>query len=155
LVLAPTRELAAQIEESFAAYGRHTSLRTAVIYGGVNQNPQVRSLRHGVDILVATPGRLLDLINQGYVDLRAVDVFVLDEADRMLDLGFFLDIRKIVARLPADRQTLLFSATMPPDIRQLAQSILRQPVSVNVAPVATPAEHIEQGVYHVARRDKP
>ena len=155
LVLSPTRELAAQIEESFSAYGRNTPLRTGVIYGGVNQNPQVRMLSNGVDILVATPGRLLDLMNQGYVDLRSVEVFVLDEADRMLDLGFFPDIRKVVARLPAARQTLLFSATMPDDIRELAQSILRKPVNVNVAPVATPAERIEQAVYHVARRNKP
>jgi ATP-dependent RNA helicase RhlE len=155
LVLSPTRELAAQIEESFAAYGRNTPLRTGVIYGGVNQNPQVRTLRNGVDILVATPGRLLDLMNQGFVDLRAVEVFVLDEADRMLDLGFFPDIRKVVARLSKERQTLLFSATMPADIRELAQSILRKAVNVQVAPVASAADRIEQAVYHVTRRNKP
>ncbi len=155
LVLSPTRELAAQIEESFSAYGRNTPLRMGVIYGGVNQNPQVRMLQHGVDILVATPGRLLDLLNQGFVDLRAVEVFVLDEADRMLDLGFFPDIRKVVARLSKERQTLLFSATMPADIRELAQSILRDAVNVHVAPVATAAERIEQAVYHVSRRNKP
>jgi ATP-dependent RNA helicase RhlE len=155
LVLAPTRELAAQIEESFAAYGRNTPVRTGVIYGGVNQNPQVRTLKNGIDVLVATPGRLLDLMNQGFVDLRHVEIFVLDEADRMLDLGFFPDIRKVVARLPARRQTLLFSATMPAEIRELAHSILRHPVSVNVAPVATTADRIEQAVYHVARRNKP
>jgi len=155
LVLSPTRELAAQIEESFSAYGRNTTLRTGVIYGGVNQNPQVRVLRNGVDVLVATPGRLLDLMNQGFVDLRSVEVFVLDEADRMLDLGFFPDIRKVVARLPAERQTLLFSATMPEDIRALAHSILRNPASVNVAPVSSTAERIDQGVYHVAKRNKP
>jgi ATP-dependent RNA helicase RhlE len=155
LVLSPTRELAAQIEESFSAYGRNTPLRTGVIYGGVNQNPQVRTLKNGIDILVATPGRLLDLMNQGFVDLRAVEIFVLDEADRMLDLGFFPDIRKIVARLPKDRQTLLFSATMPADIRELAHSILRNPLNVQVGPVATAAERIEQAVYHVAKRDKP
>lgn len=155
LVLSPTRELAAQIEESFSAYGRNTSLRTGVVYGGVNQNPQVRTLRNGVDILVATPGRLLDLTNQGFVDLRSVETFVLDEADRMLDLGFFPDIRKVVARLPAERQTLLFSATMPEDIRALAHSILREPASVHVAPVSSAAERIDQGVYHVARRNKP
>ena len=155
LVLAPTRELAAQIEESFAAYGRNTPIRTGVIYGGVNQNPQVRTLKNGIDVLVATPGRLLDLMNQGFVDLRHVEIFVLDEADRMLDLGFFPDIRKVVARLPTQRQTLLFSATMPAEIRELAQSILRHPTSVNVAPVATTAERIEQAVYHVAKRNKP
>src|SRR5260370_26314660 len=140
LVLSPTRELAAQIEESFTSYGRNTPLRTGVIYGGVNQDPQVRMLPNGIDVLVATPGRLLDLMNQGFVDLRSVEVFVLDEADRMLDLGFFPDIRKVVARLSQERQTLLFSATMPDDIRELAQSILRSPVNVNVAPVATAAE---------------
>ncbi len=155
LVLSPTRELAAQIEESFSAYGRNTPLRTGVIYGGVNQNPQVRMLRNGVDVLVATPGRLLDLMNQGFVDLQAVEVFVLDEADRMLDLGFFPDIRKVVSRLSHERQTLLFSATMPTDIRELAQTILRQPVNVHVAPVSTMAERIEQAVYHVAKRNKP
>jgi ATP-dependent RNA helicase RhlE len=155
LVLSPTRELAAQIEESFSAYGRNTTLRTGVVYGGVNQNPQVRALRNGVDVLVATPGRLLDLLSQGFVDLRFVEVFVLDEADRMLDLGFFPDIRKVVARLPAERQTLLFSATMPEDIRALAHSILRNPASVNVAPVSSAAERIDQGVYHVAKRNKP
>lgn len=155
LVLSPTRELAAQIAESFCAYGRNTPLRNAVIFGGVNQNPQVKALRNGIDILVATPGRLLDLMNQGHVDLRAVEIFVLDEADRMLDLGFFPDIRKIVARLSTERQTLLFSATMPADIRQLAQSILREPVNVHVAPVSSAAERIEQGVYHVPKRNKP
>jgi ATP-dependent RNA helicase RhlE len=155
LVLSPTRELAAQIAESFCAYGRNTPLRNTVIFGGVNQNPQVKALRNGVDILVATPGRLLDLMNQGHVDLRAVEIFVLDEADRMLDLGFFPDIRKIVARLSTERQTLLFSATMPADIRQLAQSILRDPVNVHVAPVSSAAERIEQGVYHVPKRNKP
>ncbi len=154
LVLSPTRELAAQIAESFSAYGRNTPLRNAVIFGGVNQNPQVKALRNGIDILVATPGRLLDLMNQGHVDLRAVEIFVLDEADRMLDLGFFPDIRKIVARLTTERQTLLFSATMPDDIRQLAHTILRDPVNVHVAPVSAAADRIEQGVYHVAKRNK-
>jgi len=155
LVLSPTRELAAQIEESFSAYGRNTPLRTGVIYGGVNQNPQVRMLRNGIDILVATPGRLLDLMNQGFVDLRAVEIFVLDEADRMLDLGFFPDIRKVVARLSKERQTLLFSATMPDDIRELAKSILRNAVNVHVTPVSTEADRIAQAVYHVAKRNKP
>jgi ATP-dependent RNA helicase RhlE len=126
-----------------------------VIYGGVNQNSQVKTLRNGIDTLVATPGRLLDLMNQGHVDLRAVEVFVLDEADRMLDLGFFPDIKKVVARLPKERQTLLFSATMPDDIRELAQSILRSPVNVHVTPVAETADKIEQAVYMVAKRNKP
>ena len=155
LVLSPTRELAAQIEESFCAYGRHTPLRNAVIYGGVSQNPQVKALRNGVDIVVATPGRLMDLMNQGHVDLRSVEVLVLDEADRMLDLGFFPDIKKIVARLPVERQTMLFSATMPADIRELANSILRNPVNIQVVPVSTTAELIEQCVYYVAKRNKP
>lgn len=154
LILSPTRELAAQIAESFSAYGRNTPLRNTVIFGGVNQNPQVRALQKGIDILVATPGRLLDLMNQGHVDLRSVEVFVLDEADRMLDLGFFPDIRRIVAKLPVERQTLLFSATMPDDIRQLAQSILRNPDNVHVVPVSTAAERIEQAVYHVSKRNK-
>ncbi|MSR59420.1 MAG: DEAD/DEAH box helicase [Planctomycetaceae bacterium] len=155
LVLSPTRELASQISEFFSSYGRNTPLRNAVIFGGVNQNPQVKALRNGIDILVATPGRLLDLLNQGHVDLRAVEIFVLDEADRMLDLGFFPDIRKVVARLSTQRQTLLFSATMPADIRELAQSILRDPLNVHVAPMATAADRIEQGVFHVSKRNKP
>ena len=154
LILSPTRELASQIADSFSAYGRNTPLRNTVIFGGVNQNPQVRALQKGIDILVATPGRLLDLMNQGHVDLRSVEVFVLDEADRMLDLGFFPDIRRIVGQLPVERQTLLFSATMPDDIRQLAQSILRDPDNVHVAPVSTAAERVEQQVYHVSKRNK-
>lgn len=155
LILSPTRELASQIAESFRAYGRNGPLKSTVIFGGVNQNPQVKALRAGVDILVATPGRLLDLFNQGHVDLRAVQIFVLDEADRMLDLGFMPDIRRIVAQLPRERQTMLFSATMPADIRQLANSILRNPQSVHVTPTATTADRIEQVVYHVAKRNKP
>ena len=155
LVLSPTRELASQIADSFRAYGKNTGLRHSVIFGGVGQNAQVQALRHGVDVLVATPGRLLDLINQGFVDLRAVEVFVLDEADRMLDMGFIADIRRIVPRLPRERQTLMFSATMPKDIRELAGSILRNPVSVQVAAVSAPAERIEQSVYFVEKRNKP
>ncbi|MFN0055737.1 MAG: DEAD/DEAH box helicase [Planctomycetales bacterium] len=154
LVLSPTRELASQIAESFSAYGRNTPLRNTVIFGGVNQFSQVKALRNGVDIVVATPGRLLDLMEQGHVDLRGVEVFVLDEADRMLDLGFFPDIRKIVARLPVQRQTLLFSATMPDDIRSLAETILRDPLNVHVAPVSCAADRIDQAVYHVAKRNK-
>ncbi len=155
LVLAPTRELAAQIGDSFQAYGRNLPLRHSVIFGGVNQNPQARALREGVDIVVATPGRLLDLMEQGLVDLRHVEVLVLDEADRMLDMGFIRDIRKIVAKVPAKRQTLLLSATIPGDIRTLAGEILRQPVSVNVAPVSSAAETVGQSVYFVEKRQKP
>ena len=155
LVLSPTRELASQIADSFRAYGKNTRLRHAVIFGGVGQAPQVQALRQGVDVLVATPGRLLDLMNQGYVDLRSVETFVLDEADRMLDMGFIHDIRRIVPKLPRQRQTLMFSATMPPDIRELATTILRNPVTVQVAPVASTADRIEQSVYFVEKRNKP
>ncbi|MBI1899914.1 MAG: DEAD/DEAH box helicase [Planctomycetia bacterium] len=155
LVLTPTRELAAQIAESFRAYGRNTALRQAVVFGGVGQNPQVRALKHGIDILVATPGRLLDLINQGYVDFRAVETFVLDEADRMLDMGFLPDVRRIIARLPEKRQTLFFSATMPPAIEQLAGAILRDPVRVRIAPVQATTELIEQSVCFVPKHHKP
>ncbi len=155
LILSPTRELAAQIGASFRTYGRHTKLRHTEIYGGVNQNPQTRELRRGVDVLVATPGRLLDLMEQGFVDLRAVETFVLDEADRMLDMGFIHDIRRVAAKLPKRRQTLFFSATMPGNIRKLADTILYKPVEVQVAPVSTPAERIDQSVYHVNNKDKP
>jgi ATP-dependent RNA helicase RhlE len=126
-----------------------------VIFGGVGQNPQVHALRHGTDIIVATPGRLLDLMNQGHSDFRHVEVLVLDEADRMLDMGFINDIRKIVSKLPAQRQTLMFSATMPPEIRQLAQALLKNPVSVQVAPVAQTADKVDQSVYFVDKRNKP
>jgi ATP-dependent RNA helicase RhlE len=155
LVLSPTRELASQIADSFRAYGRNTPIRHTVIFGGVGQGAQVQTLRQGVDVLVATPGRLLDLMNQGYVDLSHVEVFVLDEADRMLDMGFIHDIRRIVPKLPRQRQTLLFSATMPPDIRELARTILHNPVSVQVTPVSSTAERIEQSVYFVEKRNKP
>ena len=154
LILSPTRELALQIAESFRAYGRHSGLRHAVIFGGVNQNPQTRALNEGVDILVATPGRLLDLMNQGFVDLRRIEIFVLDEADRVLDMGFLPDLRRVVAKLPAKRQTLLFSATMPSEIRDLAHTILREPVSVQVSPVSSAAPKVEQSVYLVNRRHK-
>ena len=155
LVLAPTRELAAQIEASFATYGRFTGLRCAVVYGGVNQRPQVRALQAEVDILVATPGRLLDLMNQGYVDLTHVAVLILDEADQMLDMGFLPDLRRIVAAVPRRRQTLMFSATMPDEIRQLATHWLREPKYVQVDPVATPAQQVMQSVYLVESRNKP
>lgn len=154
LVLAPTRELAAQIATSFATYGRHTGLRYAVVYGGVGQGPQVRALASGVDILIATPGRLLDLMEQGYIDLRKVEILILDEADQMLDMGFIVPLRRIVASVPRERQTLMFSATMPPEIKKLAGEWLTNPTHVQVAPVATPAELVEQSVYHVEQRHK-
>jgi ATP-dependent RNA helicase RhlE len=155
LVLAPTRELACQIGESFRNYGRYTNLRSTVIFGGVGQNPQVKALQHGVDVVVATPGRLLDLMNQGYVNLSHVEILILDEADQMFDMGFIHDLRRIVARVPRERQTLLFSATMPPPIREMAQQWLRDPVSVQVAPQSTTADRVEQSVYFVERRHKP
>ncbi|MHC4218270.1 MAG: DEAD/DEAH box helicase [Planctomycetota bacterium] len=155
LVLCPTRELATQIFESFCAYGRNLALRHTVVFGGVGQAGQVRDLRAGIDVLVATPGRLLDLIGQGYIDLGAIEVLVLDEADRMLDMGFIHDIRRVVDRLPSRRQTLLFSATMPAEIRRLADSILHKPVFVQAGPMASTVEAISQSVYLVARRHKP
>jgi ATP-dependent RNA helicase RhlE len=155
LVLSPTRELALQIAESFRAYGRFTGLRHTVVYGGVNQGPQTRAIGEGVDILVATPGRLLDLVNQRFIDLSSVEVFVLDEADRMLDMGFIPDIRRVVAMLPTNRQTLFFSATMPPDIRRLADTILSHPVNVQVAAVSAPADNVDQSVYFVEKPNKP
>ena len=155
LVLTPTRELAAQVGESFEAYGRHTRTRTAIIFGGVSQVPQVRALRGGAEVLVATPGRLLDLINQKLVSLSAVEIFVLDEADRMLDMGFIHDIRKVVALLPKNRQSLFFSATMPNDIRSLADTILREnPVFVAVTPPASTVDLIEQQLCFVEKKEK-
>jgi len=155
LVLCPTRELAVQIRDGFRAYGKFLTLRQALIFGGVNQHAQVQDLRRGVDIIVATPGRLLDLMNQGHVDLHGVETFVLDEADRMLDMGFINDIRKIAAQVPAKRQTLLFSATMPAEIRRLAESLLTNPVTVQIAPVAATTDLIEQSVYMVEKKNKP
>ncbi len=155
LILAPTRELAVQIGESFSAYGRFTGLRHTVVYGGVSQRPQVRAFQKGVDTVVATPGRLLDLIGQGHVDLRGVEILILDEADRMLDMGFIPDLRRIVAHVPRDRQTLMFSATMPKEIRQLATQWLRNPVHVQVARDAEPAEKVEQSVCFVEPKQKP
>ncbi len=154
LVLCPTRELAGQIEDSFQTYGRHTRLRHTAIYGGVSQHRQEKAMARGVDILVATPGRLMDLIDQGIIDLCEVDMFVLDEADRMLDMGFIHPIRKIAAMLPAERQTMLFSATMPKEIRALADSLLTDPVRVTVSRVASAAPLIEQSVYMVGRDQK-
>jgi ATP-dependent RNA helicase RhlE len=154
LVLSPTRELASQIGESFHVYGCHTSLRCTTIFGGVGQHPQTKALRNGVDILVATPGRLLDLMDQGFIDLNSIETFVLDEADRMLDMGFLPDVRRIIDRLPAKRQTLLFSATMPEAMERLAAAILRDPVRVRIAPVKATADLIDQSVFFVPRRDK-
>ncbi|GMV41834.1 MAG: DEAD/DEAH box family ATP-dependent RNA helicase [Myxococcales bacterium] len=155
LVLTPTRELAIQIAERFGAYGAHMRTTTAVIYGGVNQGAQVRALQRGVDVLVATPGRLLDLMNQGHVRLDSVSVFVLDEADRMLDMGFIHDVRRVIAAVPDQRQTLLFSATMPDEVATIAGRILRDPVRVEVTPVSSTAERIEQRVLMVEKADKP
>ncbi len=155
LVLAPTRELAGQILESFRTYGRYTPLRYAVVFGGVSQFHQTQALKAGVDVLIATPGRLLDLMEQGFVDLRHVEVLVLDEADHMLDMGFIHDIRKVIAKLPAKRQNLLFSATMPAEIRELADSILRNPARVQVASASPAADTVQQSVYFVAKRNKP
>ena len=154
LILAPTRELASQISESFNVYGRNLHLHNTVIFGGVSQFHQVKSLRRGVDIIIATPGRLLDLMNQGHVDLREIEILVLDEADRMLDMGFIHDIRTIVKRVPVKRQTLMFSATMPSDIRALAASILRDPTHVQVTPVSSTVELIQQSVYFVQMKQK-
>ncbi len=154
IVLCPTRELAMQIFESFRTYGRFLGLRFVTVFGGVNQNPQVRALRTGVDVIVATPGRLQDLMEQGYVDLSAIQMLVLDEADRMLDMGFVHDIRRIAEELPETRQTLLFSATMPSEIRKLADTLLREPAFVQVAPVASTATAITQSVYHVSSKNK-
>lgn len=154
LILTPTRELAIQIDESFAAYGRNTKLKHTVIFGGVSQLSQTQTLRRGVDILIATPGRLLDLMQQGYVSLQHLQMFVLDEADRMLDMGFIHDVKKVITKLPAKRQTLFFSATMPPEIAGLANSILNNPVKVEVTPVSSTVEKIEQSVYFVEKQDK-
>lgn len=154
LILTPTRELAIQIHESFKIYGKYMKLRSAVIFGGVGQGLQVKALAGGVDVLVATPGRLLDLIQQKHLSLRSLDVFVLDEADRMLDMGFIHDIRKIIAMLPPQRHNLFFSATMPTDIRRLADSMLVDPVSVEVAPVSSTAELIAQSIMYVDRGHK-
>lgn len=154
LILTPTRELAIQISESLTSYGRYTGIKHAVIYGGVPQGPQTRTLKAGVDILVATPGRLLDLINQKYLSLNNIKYFILDEADRMLDMGFAHDTRKILKQLPVTRQTLLFSATMPPEILKLVNTILKTPVKVEVTPVSSTVDTIEQTVYFVDRKDK-
>jgi ATP-dependent RNA helicase RhlE len=154
LILTPTRELAIQIGESFNTYGHFLPLRHTVIFGGVGQAPQVDAIKRGVDVLVATPGRLLDFIGQGIVSLQNIEFFVLDEADRMLDMGFIHDVKKIIAKLPKERQSLFFSATMAPAIQELAAGILRNPVKVEVTPIATTAETINQSVYFVNKDDK-
>ncbi len=155
LVLAPTRELAIQISESFATYGRFRKLRHLAVFGGVNKNPQSRALRAGVDILVATPGRLLDHMSDGVVKLDTVEILVLDEADRMLDMGFLPDIQRIISRVPKRRQTLFLSATMPPPIRKLAGDILHNPMSVEAARVSSAAENVEHWAYRAEKSEKP
>lgn len=154
LILTPTRELAIQIGESFATYGKNLSLNHTVVFGGVNQFNQVNAIRRGVDILIATPGRLLDLVNQRIINLQHIEIFVLDEADRMLDMGFIVDVKKIIQRIPAQRQTLFFSATMPREIQGLADSILNQPKKISVTPVSSTVEIINQSIYHVGKREK-
>jgi ATP-dependent RNA helicase RhlE len=154
LIVTPTRELAIQIEESFKTYGRFTNLTCTVVFGGVNQNSQTNVLRSGVDILVATPGRLLDLMNQGYISLKEIEIFVLDEADRMLDMGFIHDVRRIIAALPEKRQSLFFSATMPPEIVKLANTIVYKPVKVEVTPSASTVDIISQYVYFIDKGNK-
>ena len=154
LILTPTRELAIQISESFSAYGKHTGIGNLVIFGGVSQGAQTRGLRSGTDVLIATPGRLLDLMQQGYVKLQNIQFFVLDETDRMLDMGFINDVKKVLTKLPVKRQTLFFSATMPPVIQKLADTILHHPAKVAVTPVSSTVDAITQSVYYVAKGDK-
>ncbi len=154
LILTPTRELAIQIGESFSAYGKHTGIRNFVVFGGVGQKQQTDALHRGVDVLIATPGRLLDLMQQGFVSLQHVQIFVLDEADRMLDMGFIHDVKRVIAKLPAKRQTLFFSATMPPEISGLADSILTNPAKVAVTPISSTVEKIEQSLYFVDKSNK-
>ena len=155
LILTPTRELAIQIDESFAAYGKYTGLTHMVIFGGVSQLHQTNQLRNGVDILVATPGRLLDLMSQGFIGLQHLKIFVLDEADRMLDMGFIHDVKRVIIKLPAKRQTLFFSATMPPEIQTLANVLLTNPSKVEVTPVSSTVDAIDQSLFFVDRNNKP
>lgn len=154
LILTPTRELAIQIDESLEAYGKHTNLTHSVIFGGVSQHSQVQKLKRGVDILVATPGRLLDLMNQGFINLKSLEFFVLDEADRMLDMGFIHDVKKVIKSLPEKRQTLFFSATMPEEIQSLAGMMLKNPVKVEVTPPSSTVDKIQQRVYFTNKPDK-
>ena len=154
LILTPTRELALQIQENFTQYGKYLPVRTAVIFGGVGQTPQIEAVQAGVDVLVATPGRLMDLRNQGHIDLTKLDMFVLDEADRMLDMGFIRDVRKIISWLPQKRQTLLFSATMPREIAELSQTLLKDPIRVEVTPQSSTVDAIRQKLYRVEQAEK-
>lgn len=154
LILTPTRELALQIDESLATYGKNLRLRHTAIFGGVPQGKQTKILQAGIDILVATPGRLLDLMQQGFISLSGIEIFVLDEADRMLDMGFVHDVKKLITKLPQQRQTLFFSATMPPVIQKLADSILNNPVHVKVTPVSSTAQSVKQSVYFVEKKQK-
>lgn len=154
LILTPTRELAIQIEESFKNYGAFSGLKHLAVYGGVSQFHQVKNIKQGVDILIATPGRLLDLVMQRHISLQQINLFVLDEADRMLDMGFINDVRKIISGLPQRKQTLFFSATMPAEIERLSKSILNQPVKIEITPVSTTAETVEQTIYFVEKTDK-
>ena len=154
LIVTPTRELAIQIQENITAYAKYTAIRSAVIFGGVPQKPQERVLKAGVDILVATPGRLNDLIQQGIIDISHIEIFILDEADRMLDMGFLPDVKRIIAKLPKRKQTLFFSATMPSEIRKLAQSLLHELVSIEVTPASTTVEKIDQSLYYVDKANK-
>lgn len=154
LILTPTRELAIQIGESFTAYGQNLGLKNLVIFGGVSQKPQTDELKNGVDILIATPGRLLDLINQKFINIHHVKCFVLDEADRMLDMGMVIDVKKIITHLPKIRQTILFSATMPPEISKLVDSILKDPAKVTVTPISSTVDMIEQAIYFVGEKEK-
>lgn len=154
LIVTPTRELALQIHESFCTYGKYTRLKSCVVFGGVSQKLQEEKLRQRVDILVATPGRLLDLMNQGIIDISHIKILILDEADRMLDMGFFHDVKKILAKAPPKRQTLLFSATMPPDISKLASSILKTPAKIEITPVSSTVDSIAQYLYYVDKTNK-
>ncbi|ADE55833.1 DEAD/DEAH box helicase [Coraliomargarita akajimensis] len=155
LVLTPTRELAVQVAENFELYGKHIKFRSMMVYGGVSEKPQIKTLFQGVDVLVACPGRLIDLMDQGHVDLSQVETFILDEADRMLDMGFIRDIRKIAAKLPKKRQTLLFSATMAPEITKLGHAMLHQPAEIRIAPQGTTADKVDQSLCFIGKKAKP
>lgn len=154
LIITPTRELAIQIAESFSTYGKYTGIKNTVIFGGVNQNAQTKALKRGIDILVATPGRLLDLVDQGFIKLKDIEYFVLDEADRMLDMGFIHEIKKIIAKLPGKRQSIFFSATMPDKIVELSRKILNNPIKIEVSPVSSTAETIHQYLYYTNKSSK-
>ena len=154
LIVTPTRELAIQIQESFSTYGRYTKLKSCVNFGGVSQIPQEEKLKQGVDILIATPGRLIDLMNQKQIDLQHIKIFILDEADRMLDMGFINDVKKIIAKTPVNKQTLLFSATMPPDIAKLSNDLLKNPAKVEITPVSSTVDTIDQYLYYVDKNNK-